>query len=146
VPFQRLLEAYLASDRTADAEQIYLILDHGSAHHPRTSPARLAALDPRLIAVQLPNHSSWLNQIELYFSILKRKALTPMDLPDAAALEERIGSFQAYYNQTAAPFRWNFTVGDLQQYVQRLGDRGQWPPPPSLRDRAPDPKRNPLTV
>jgi transposase len=141
--FDALVHHYLRSSRVAAAERIFLIVDNGSAHHPNTSPARLAALDPRVTVVNLPTHSSWLNQIEIYFSILKRKALTPLDLPDALALTERIYGFQRYYNEHAEPFTWKYTVADLARYLKRLIDTRQWPPPPKATAPA---RGNPLTL
>lgn len=119
--FQTALAHCLARPRATRWERIFLILDNGPSHHPRTSPARLAALDPRIIAVHLPTHSSWLNQVELYFSILVRKALTPRDFPSLAALRDQIHRFEGYYNEVAAPFRWQFSRNDLERYVERLG-------------------------
>ena len=75
---------------------------------------------PNAIAITLPFHASWLNQIELYFSILQRKALTPNDLPTTVALAERILGFQERYNCTAKPFRWNFTREDLEERIELL--------------------------
>lgn len=75
---------------------------------------------PNLIPVFLPTHASWLNQIEIYFSIVQRKALTPMDLPDKTAVGDRILNFQERYDQIAKPFRWNFTRDDLQKRLQAL--------------------------
>jgi len=94
-----------------------------SSHHPNTSPARLQAAHANLIAVHLPTHASWLNQIEVYFSIVQRKALTPMDLPDKVAVTHRILDFQRRYDQTAKPFRWNFTRADLQERLQTIADQ-----------------------
>ena len=127
-PFDRLLAWVVRTCRNQVAKRIFLIVDNGSAHHPNTSPARLAQLDPRLTVVHLPVHSSWLNQIELYFSIVKRKALTPLDLPDERALRERLLGFQRYHNEHGGPFRWTYTTADLKEYVKRLEAVGQWPP------------------
>ena len=121
--FQTALSHCLARPRALAWERIFLILDNGPSHHPHTSPARLAALDPRLIAVHLPTHSSWLNQVELYFSILVRKALTPRDFPSLAALRERIERFEGYYNLGATPFHWKFGREDLERYIERLAQR-----------------------
>jgi hypothetical protein len=137
--FETLVKRELSTPQLARARRIFLILDNGSAHHPSTSPARLAALDSRLTAVHLPVHSSWLNQVEIYFSIVKRKALTPNDLPDAPAVRRRLMSFECYYNGGAEPFRWRFTREHLDNYLKRLELRGCWPPEPR-------PGRNPLTV
>ena len=118
--FQTALNHCLARPAATRWERIFLILDNGPSHHPNTSPARLAALDPRIITVHLPTHSSWLNQVELYFSILVRKALTPRDFPSLAALRDQIRRFEGYYNQGATPFRWQFNRKDLERYVERL--------------------------
>jgi len=65
-------------------------------------------------------HASWLNQIEIeieiYFSILQRKAIAPGDFTDLDHLAERILAFQAHYNAGAIPFGWNYTRDDLTTY------------------------------
>ena len=86
--------------------------------------ARLQDAYPCLVPVHLPVHASWLDQIEIYFSILERKVLTP---PDAASLEElatRILAFQDHYEDLAAPFEWKFTRADLARLLDRLASRG----------------------
>ena len=119
-PFEAALRRCLERPLYRDAERLFLIVDNGSAHHPNTSPARLRAQDPRVEVVHLPTHSSWLNQAEIYFSILQRKGLTPADFASVAALEQRLLWFQWYYNQWAEPFRWNYTRAQLEQYLERL--------------------------
>lgn len=84
-------------------------MDNGRSHHPSTSPARIHAQFLQVTTIHLPTHSSWLNQVELYFSIVHRKALTPANLPSVAALEARLCQFQYAYNQPAEPFRWQYT-------------------------------------
>jgi hypothetical protein len=74
---------------------------------------RLAKRWPNLILVHLPIHASWLNQIEIYFSILQRKVLTPNDFDSLFALEDRILAFQDRYQDNAKPFEWKFTRDDL---------------------------------
>jgi hypothetical protein len=59
-------------------------------------------------------HASWLNQVEIYFSILQRKAITPADFTDLDDLAERILAFQARYNATARPFDWTYTRQDAR--------------------------------
>ena len=81
--------------------------------------AQVMAQYPALIVVHLPTHASWLNQIEISFSIIQRKVLTPNDFADLAAVEERLHAFAALYNDTAAPFHWRFTRADLEA---RLAD------------------------
>jgi len=122
-PFGRLVDSVMQREPYASAERVFWILDGGSSHHPNTSPARLQAAHANLIAVHLPTHASWLNQIEIYFSIVQRKALTPMDLPDKVAVTHRILDFQDRYDQTAQPFRWNFTRANLQERLQAITDQ-----------------------
>ena len=118
--FETALSHCLARPRAQRWERIFLVMDNGPSHHPNTSPARLAALDPRIIAVHLPTHSSWLNQVEIYFSILVRKALTPRNFPSLDALREQIHRFEGYYNLGAAPFHWEFSRTDMEKYLERL--------------------------
>lgn len=62
----------------------------------------------RIQFVYTPTHTSWLNQIEMWFSMLVRRALKRGNFPSVEALRERILAFIAYYNQTAKPFQWTY--------------------------------------
>ena len=73
--------------------------------------------------VHLPVHASWLNQVEIYFSILERKVLTPADAASLEELAARILAFQARYEVLAQPFEWKFTRTELAQLLQRLAVR-----------------------
>ena len=75
---------------------------------------------PNLTLVHLPKHASWLNQIEIYFSILQRKALTPAHFTPQDQIAERILGFQDHYQQIATPFEWTFTRGDLNRLMARI--------------------------
>ena len=119
-PFQALVDLVMKQEPYASAERVFWILDNGPSHHPSTSPARLRKAYPNLIAIHLPVHASWLNQIEIYFSILQRKALTPNDLADRKQMEDRILGFQRRYNQTSRPFNWRFTRNDLEERLREL--------------------------
>jgi hypothetical protein len=68
-------------------------------------------------------HASWLNQAEIYFSIVQRKVLTPNDFPDLNALEQQLLALGRRYEQIAAPFQWKFTRADLDRLAQRLDPR-----------------------
>ena len=70
-----------------------------------------------------PVHASWLNQIEIYFSIVQRKVLTPNDFPGLAAVAQRLADFERYYESIAHPFEWKFTRNDLNALVARMRDR-----------------------
>ena len=68
-------------------------------------------------------HASWLNQLEIYFSIVQRKVLTPNDFSSLADLEQRLLAFQIHYERTATPFKWTFTLADLQALLAKLNGR-----------------------
>ena len=70
-----------------------------------------------------PIHASWLNQIEIYFSIVQRKVLTPNDFLSLAQLEKRLVDFQKHYEQTASPFQWTFTRKDLNALLTKLSTK-----------------------
>ncbi len=110
------------------APRVFWIVDNGSSHRGATAVTRLQTQYPTLILVHLPTHASWLNQIEIYFSIVQRKVLTPNDFPDLAAVETRLLAFTALYNDTAVPFHWRFT---RQQLNDRLAALPDLPPPPT---------------
>jgi hypothetical protein len=80
------------------------------------------------VLVHLPRHASWLNPIEIYFSILSRKALTPCHLDSLNELSERVLGFQAEFRKTAGPFNWTFTRQDLNALLDRLDQRGRLAP------------------
>lgn len=125
VPFGKLVDLVMSQAPYTTADRVFWIVDGGPSHHPNTSPERLRAAYANITVVHLPTHASWLNQIEIYFSILTRKALTPMDLPHKQAVEDRVLGFQEYYNQTAKPFRWNFTRDDLQERLKKAAEKSK---------------------
>jgi hypothetical protein len=117
--FGRLVDQMMAQEPYRSATRVFWIVDNGSSHRGETAAAELTQRYPNLILVHLPIHASWLNQIEIYFSIVQRKVLTPNDFADLAAVEERLRAFADRYNDTAVPFDWRFTRADLDA---RLAD------------------------
>ncbi len=73
--------------------------------------------------VHLPLHASWLNQVELVFSVIQRKVLTPNDFRGLVEVERRLLAFQRRYQQTATPSDWRFTRADLDRLLQRLDEQ-----------------------
>lgn len=67
-------------------------------------------------------HTSWLNQVEIYFSVVQRKVVSPNDFTDLAQVADRLGAFEDRYNATAQPFQWKVTTHDLDDLLAR-GDR-----------------------
>jgi hypothetical protein len=75
---------------------------------------------PNAQLVHLPVRASWLNQIEVLFSVIQRKVIKPADFTDLAALADRLCRFEERYNVTARPFDWRFTSRDLATMLERL--------------------------
>jgi hypothetical protein len=132
--FGRLVDQVMAQEPYRSAPRVFRVVDQGSSHRGEKAARELAAHHPTLVLVHLPTHASWLNQIELYFSILQRKVLTPNDFPDLAAVEERLLAFAVLHNDTAVPFNWRFTRADLNRRLAQLPALG--PPEPDLAQAA----------
>jgi hypothetical protein len=115
-PFRRLVEQVMSVEPYTSAERVFWIVDNGSSH-------RGAQDLPNAHLVHLPIHASWLNQIEIYFSIIQRKVLDPNDFADLDELQDRLLAFQHLYQQTAKPFEWKFTRQDLARLLHRLSDQ-----------------------
>jgi transposase len=126
-PFGRLVEQVMTVEPYASATRVFWIVDNGSSHRGQASVDRLQGAWPNLTLVHLPVHASWLNQIEIYFSVVQRKVLTPNDFRDLTEVEGRLLAFQRRYQQAAVPFDWRFTRADLEQLLRRLDDHHQFP-------------------
>jgi hypothetical protein len=122
-PFGRLVEQVMAREPYASARRVFWIVDNGSSHAGQASIDRLEGAYRNLRLIHLPIHASWLNQIELYFSIVQRKALTPNDFPDLCALGARLLAFGQHYRRVAQPFSWTFTRADLERVLERIASR-----------------------
>jgi hypothetical protein len=119
-PFGRLVDEVIREEPYASADRVFWIVDNGSSHRGERSLKRLQGEWPNLRLVHLPTHASWLNQIEIYFSVVQRKVLTPNDFADLDKLAEGLISFQERYEQAAEPFAWKFTRHDLDRLLSRL--------------------------
>jgi hypothetical protein len=120
VPFDQLVDQFMSQPPYSNAQRVFVIVDNGSAHRGQRSIDRLQGTWPNLVLVHTPVHASWLNQAEIYFSIVQRKVLTPNDFPDLDALEQHLLAFGRRYQQIAAPFEWKFTRADLDRVLHRL--------------------------
>jgi transposase len=69
----------------------------------------LSAVEHRIRFVYIAKHSSWLNQIEIWFSILMRRLLRRASFRSVAELQARIEAFITYFNQTAKAFKWTYS-------------------------------------
>jgi DDE superfamily endonuclease len=119
-PFDALVDQFMSVEPYRHAQRVFLIIDNGSAHRGQRSIDRLHGTWPNLIPVHTPIHASWINQAEIYFSVVQRKVLTPNDFADLVSIEQRLLAFGRRYEQIAAPFEWKFTRSDLDRVLKRL--------------------------
>jgi DDE superfamily endonuclease len=119
-PFDRLVAQVMRQEPYASARRVFWVVDNGSSHRGQRSIERLQGRYKNLVLVHLPIHASWLNQVEIYFSIVQRKLLQPNDFTDLAAVEQQLLAFGRHYEQVAHPFEWKFTRDDLDRLLQRL--------------------------
>jgi hypothetical protein len=122
-PFGRLVEQVMTTEPYASAHRVFWVVDNGSSHRGQTSVERLQGQWRNLRLVHLPIHASWLNQVEIYFSVVQRKVLTPNDFTDLDEVAARLLDFQATYETIAKPFEWKFTRSDLAALLRRLAER-----------------------
>ena len=123
VPFDRLVDQVMTTEPYASARRVYWVVDNGSSHRGQAACARLSARWPNAELVQLPIHASWLNQVEIYFSVIQRKVLSQNDSTDLAEIESRLAAFERRYEQAAEPFEWKFTRDDLIVLMKKLADK-----------------------
>jgi hypothetical protein len=120
VPFTALVEQVMTQEPYKSANRVFCIVDNGSSHRGQKAIDRLAEQFPNAIMVHTPVHASWLNQVEVYFSIVQRKVVSPNDFDDLDVVIERLAAFETRYNQAAKPFKWKFTTTDLADLLDRL--------------------------
>jgi hypothetical protein len=121
--FHRPVGQVMGREPYQSARRVFLIADNGSCHRGRRADDRLRTRRPNIVLVHTPVHASWLNQIEVYFSVVQRKLLTPSDFKSLADLKRNIMAFQAGYQRAAKPFKWAFTRRDLHAVLTKLRRR-----------------------
>ncbi|WP_216699710.1 transposase [Arthrobacter sp. H5] len=119
-PFTELVSKVMTTEPYASAKRVFWVVDNGSSHNGWRSIQRMTHAWPTATLVHLPVHASWLNQVEIYFSILQRKAISPTDFANLADLATRILAFQDRYNATASPFDWRYSRIDLNAFLRRI--------------------------
>ncbi len=119
-PFSRLVEQVMTAEPYASANRVFWIVDNGSSHRGAASTKRMASTWPNAQLIHLPTHASWLDQAEIYFSAVQRKALTPNDFTSLDQIRDRLAAFEVRYNAIARPFSWKFTRTDLHDLLNRL--------------------------
>ena len=110
----------MSQDPYRRAHRVFWIVDNGTCHRGPASIQRLQQRYPNLRLIHGPIHASWLNQVEIYFSIVQRKVLTPNDFPSLSALSRSLKEFEGHYQLLAQPFQWKFTRNHLRDLLARL--------------------------
>ncbi|MFH8470834.1 IS630 family transposase [Streptomyces sp. NPDC017991] len=119
-PFMVLVTQVMTQEPYASAKRVFWIVDNGSSHRGKKAAARPAAAFPTAVLVHTPVHASWLNQVEIYFSVVQRKVVSPNDFTSLTQVRDRLRGFEDRYNATAQPFQWRFTTSDLDDLLARL--------------------------
>ena len=122
-PFMTLMGQVMCAEPYASAPRVFVIVDNGSDHRGKKAARRLRAAHPNAIMIHTPVHASWLNQIEIFFSIVQKKVVSPNDFASTAQLSATLLAFTGRYNQTARPFNWKFTAADLAGMLERISAR-----------------------
>ncbi len=118
--FHLLVDLVMAQEPYRSANRVFWVTDNGSSHQGESSIKRLSQWYKNAILLHTPVHASWLNQIEIYFSIVQRKVLTPNEFNDLDELENQLLRFQSHYEKIAKPFEWKFTRKDLKNVLEKL--------------------------
>jgi len=119
-PFGLLVDQVMEQEPYRSAERVFWIVDNGSSHRGQASAERLTQAYPQAILVHTPVHASWLNQVEIYFSLVQRKVLTPNDFASLAEVERRLRLYEELSNQRPCPFNWKFDRAKLIQFLERI--------------------------
>jgi transposase len=128
-PFARLVEQVMTTEPYASAHRVFWVVDNGSSHRGQASIDRMRKAWPTATLVHTPVHASWLNQCEIYFSVVQRKVVTPNDFYDLTDVRARLEAFQERYNFAARPFNWKYTTKDLDDLLERLATHNAAPLP-----------------
>ncbi len=120
--FSNLVDQVMSQEPYRTASRVFWIVDNGSSHRGEPAIKRLRKAWPNALMIHLPVHASWLNQIEIYFSVIQRKVLTPNDSLSLADIKDRLLKFQKHYECVATPFEWKFTRKDLANLMHKLSN------------------------
>jgi transposase len=119
-PFSRLAGQVMTAEPYASARRVFWITDNGSSHRGAASVTRMARAWPNAYLIHLPVHASWLDQAEIYFSVVQRKVVSPNDFTGLDQIRDRLAAFETRYNAIARPFNWKFTRTDLAALLHRI--------------------------
>src|ERR1039457_3181392 len=119
-PFMALMSQIMSQEPYKNAARVFVVVDNGPDHRGKAAARRLQKAHPNCIMIHTPVHASWLNQIEIFFSIVQKKVVSPNDFTSAGQLAATLQAFISRYNATATPFNWKYTAADLQRPLARV--------------------------
>jgi transposase len=119
-PFMALMGQVMSAEPYRSASRVFVIVDNGSDHRGKKAARRLRDAYPNAIMIHTPVHASWLNQVEIVFSIIQKKVISPNDFASTAQLGATLLAFIDRYNQTARPFNWKYAAADLARLLDRI--------------------------
>lgn len=122
VPFMDLMGEVMARPEYRDAPRVFVIVDNGSDHRGKAAADRLRRAHPNTVMIHTPVHASWLNQVEIFFSVIQKKVVSPNNFPSLEKLSETLLAFVDRYNRTAEPFSWKYTADDLKDLLRRISE------------------------
>jgi transposase len=122
VPFMDLAGQVMARPEYRDAPRVFVIVDNGSDHRGQAAIDRLRGAHPNAVMIHTPVHASWLNQVEIFFSVIQKKVVSPNNFPSLEKLSETLLMFVDRYNRTAEPFSWKYTADDLRDLLRRISE------------------------
>ena len=125
LPFMKLAARVMARPEYTNASRVFVIAGNGSDHRGQAAIRRLAAAWPNAIMIHTPIHASWLNQVEIFFSVIQKKVVTPNDFGSLDQLSGTLLAFIDRYNQTAKPYSWKYTSADLHDLMKRISRHEQ---------------------
>jgi len=123
VPFGRLVDQVMRAEPYRSADRVFWVVDNGSSHRGQRAIQRLRKRYRKAILVHTPVHASWLNQVEVYFSIIQRKVLTPNDFASLEEVESRLRLYEKLTNREPQPFDWKFDRTKLERLMERIEAR-----------------------
>jgi transposase len=129
-PFMALIGQVMSAGPYKSASRVFVIVDNGSDHRGKKAARRLRDAYPNAIMIHTPVHASWLNQVEVVFSIIQKKVISPNDFASTAQLAATLLAFIDRYNQAARPFNWKYTAADLARLLDRINAHEKPASPP----------------
>jgi hypothetical protein len=123
-PCGRLVTPGMAQEPDKAAERVFWVVAHGSAHRGQAAVHRLATAYANLVVVHTPGQACWRHQVEIYFSSVQRKVLTPNDLASRADVAQRLCLYEALSHRQPRPCEWKFTRAQWADCRKRLEAHG----------------------